>query len=66
MRTPKKDTVGSIEVKILKPKVLNGSRQAKEPNNFLWGIEEYFKALKNLEEGRVGIIGIYQFWDAKL
>lgn len=35
----------SITLKVPKPKEFRGKREAKEVNNFFWGVEQYFKAM---------------------
>ena len=39
------------KVKVPEPKSFNGSRNAKELENFLWDVEQYFKAAKVPERG---------------
>ena len=43
--------VAALKVKVPEPKSFNGSRNAKELENFLWDVEQYFKAAKVPERG---------------
>ncbi|XP_048235994.1 uncharacterized protein LOC125371332 [Ricinus communis] len=40
------------KIDVLKPKAYQGSRNAKEIDNFLWSLEQYFKALGLVEEAK--------------
>jgi hypothetical protein len=42
--------VASSKVDVPRPKAYNGSRNAKEVDNFLWSLEQYFKALGITED----------------
>lgn len=35
-----------LKLKILKPKLFGGNKNSKELKNFLWDIEQYFKAIR--------------------
>lgn len=54
------------KVKIPKPSMFNGSRDAKEFENFLRDIYEYFKTTKISEETHVGIDSMYLTSNTKL
>lgn len=41
---------GVPKVKIREPKCYNGARDAKELDNFLWQVEQYFKTIKLEDE----------------
>ena len=43
----------------------SGNRNAKELENFLWDIEQFFKAAHVLETELVSITSMYFFGDAK-
>ena len=43
-------TIGPIRMKVPEPKSYNVVRSAKELENFLWDIENYFKAA-NVQDG---------------
>lgn len=53
-------------MKVLEPSTFSGSREAKEIENFLWDIEEYFKAAKIAEGAQVNLANMYLALDAKL
>ena len=48
----------------LKP--CNGARSAKDLENFLWDMEQYFKAVRVLDQENVTITSMYLFGDVKL
>ncbi|CAH9116738.1 unnamed protein product [Cuscuta epithymum] len=58
--------VGSSKIKVPEPKTFGGDRNAKELENFLWDMEEYFKAAKVPDEEKVRIAPMYLSGDAKL
>ena len=39
-------------IDVLKPKTYGGARNAKELDNFLWSLEQYFKALSVVEDAK--------------
>ncbi|RWR91973.1 hypothetical protein CKAN_02116100 [Cinnamomum micranthum f. kanehirae] len=63
-------TTGSLtenrRVKVPEPKPFAGTRNAKEQENFLWDMEQYFAAAHILIEERVTITSMYLSGDAKL
>ncbi|XP_070013049.1 uncharacterized protein [Nicotiana sylvestris] len=54
------------EVKILDPKTFGGAHSAKELENFLWDMEQYFVAAKVSNGEKVPITSMYLTEDAKL
>ena len=54
------------KVRVLEPKGFNGNRNAKELENFLWDIEQFFKAAHVLDGEKVSITSMYLTSDAKL
>lgn len=52
--------------RIPEPKPFNGARCAKELENFLWDMDEYFSAAKVGEEEKVSMAAMYLADDAKL
>ena len=63
------NTVGAVErpkIKVPKPKGFGGARSAKELENFLWDMEQYFVAFTVPEEERVTVVCMYLEGDAKL
>lgn len=56
----------ATKLKIPGPKAFNGSRNAKELENFLWDIEGYFKAAHIMKQGRVGMTSMYLYGATKL
>ncbi|KAG6515103.1 hypothetical protein ZIOFF_025488 [Zingiber officinale] len=53
-------------VRVPKPKSFGGTRSAKELENFLWDMEQYFVAAKVPETEKVTISSMYLIGDAKL
>ncbi|KAL3505960.1 hypothetical protein ACH5RR_031342 [Cinchona calisaya] len=53
-------------MKVPDPKHFDGARSAKELENFLWDMEQYFKAAAVPEEEKVSITSMYLAGDAKL
>ena len=62
---PKEGEVAT-KVKVLEPKPFNGARNAKDLENFLWDMEQYFKATKVLNQEMVTITSMYLSRDAEL
>lgn len=56
----------SSKLKVPEPKQFDRSRNAKELENFLWDIEQYFKAVRVVEEEQVTITSMYLTGDTKL
>ena len=56
----------ATKVKVPEPKPFNGARSAKDLDNFLWDMEQYFKAARVLDQEMVTIIIMYFSGDAKL
>ena len=54
------------KIKVPDPKPFNGSRNAKELENFLWDMEQYFNAGHCPEHEKVTITSMYLCGDAKL
>ena len=54
------------KVRVPEPKGFEGARNAKELENFLWDIEQFFKAAHVPNEEMVSITSMYLFGDAKL
>ncbi|TXG51561.1 hypothetical protein EZV62_024085 [Acer yangbiense] len=54
------------KIKVPKPKQFNGSRKAKELENFLWDMERYFKVARIHEREHMSITSMYLSGDAKL
>ena len=55
----------TVKMKVPDPKPFNGMRNAKDLENFLWDMEQYFKAAHAPEEEKVSIISMYLVGDAK-
>ena len=53
-------------MKVLDPKPYQGSRSSKELENFLWDVEQYFRAVDIPEEEKVSITSMYLTGDAML
>ena len=56
----------ATKVKVPKPKSFNGARSAKDLENFLWDMEQYFKVARVPEQEIVTITSMYLSGDAKL
>ena len=56
----------SSKVRIPEPKGFNGNRNAKELENFLWDIEQFFKATHVPDSEKISITSMYLTGDAKL
>lgn len=54
------------KIKIPEPKSFNGARSSKDLENFLWDIEQYFRAARIPEAQKVTITSMYLTGDAKL
>ena len=54
------------KVRLPKLKGFDGARSAKELENFLWDMEQFFKAADGSNEEKVSITGMYFIGDAKL
>ena len=54
------------KVRVPEPKGFNGNRNAKELENFLWDIEQFFKAAHVPDGEKVSITSMYLTGDAKL
>ncbi|KAH7845877.1 hypothetical protein Vadar_006951 [Vaccinium darrowii] len=55
-----------VNMKVPEPKAFGGARNAKELENFLWDMEQYFPAARVPEGERVTITAMYLTGDAKL
>ncbi|KAJ4722993.1 Retrotransposon protein, putative, Ty3-gypsy subclass [Melia azedarach] len=58
--------MGPSKIKVPEPKGFSGSRNAKELENFLWDMEQYFKAARIPVAEQVTITSMYLEGDAKL
>ncbi|XP_069144447.1 uncharacterized protein [Solanum lycopersicum] len=58
--------VESTKVKIQDPKAFSGARSAKELENFIWDMEQYFTAAKVPNADKLNITTMYLSGDAKL
>ncbi|KAL4200278.1 hypothetical protein AMTRI_Chr03g148910 [Amborella trichopoda] len=56
----------SRSVKVPEPRVLEGQRDSKVVENFIWDMEQYFEAAHAHENDRMGICTMYRARDAKL
>lgn len=54
------------KIKTPEPKAFGGARNAKELENFLWDMDEYFKAAKILDEEKIMVPTMFLSGDAKL
>ncbi|KAL4596323.1 hypothetical protein ACB092_12G156200 [Castanea dentata] len=56
----------ATKVKVPEPKPFNGARNAKDLENFLWDMEQYFKDARVPSQEMVTITSMYLLGDAKL
>ena len=56
----------ATKVKVLEPKSFNGARSAKDLENFLWDMEQYFKAARVPDQEMVTNTSMYLLKDVKL
>ena len=56
----------SSKIKVPEPKVFGGTRSAKDLENFLWDMEQYFKAAHVPDGEKVTITSMYLSSDVKL
>ncbi|KAH0773471.1 hypothetical protein KY290_010608 [Solanum tuberosum] len=56
----------SSKVKIPEPKAFGGARSAKELENFIWDMEQYFTAARVPDADKLNITTMYLTGDAKL
>ena len=54
------------KVRVPKPKGFDGTRSAKDLENFLWDMEQFFKAANAADEEMVSINGMYLLGYAKM
>ena len=66
LQTSPRTTDASPKVRVPEPKGFDGARSAKELENFLWDMEQFFKAAQVADEEKVFITGMYLMGDAKL
>lgn len=57
---------GPSQLKVPEPKAFKGDRNAKNLENFLWDMEQYFKAARTPEDEWVTLTSMYLDGDAKL
>ncbi|KAH7837086.1 hypothetical protein Vadar_009350 [Vaccinium darrowii] len=60
------DFENHVNMKVPEQKSFGGARNAKELENFLWDMEQYFPATRVLEGEKVTITAMYLMGDAKL
>ena len=65
-QSPSKVSGPPQKVRVLEPKGFGGARNAKELENFLWDMEQFFKAAHVLDSEMVSITSMYLSGDAKL
>ena len=56
----------ATKVKVPELKPFNGAKNVKDLENFLWDMEQYFKATKVLNQEMVTITSMYLSRDAEL
>ena len=66
LQTSPRTTDASPKVRVHEPKGFDGARSAKELENFLWDMEQFFRATQVADEKKVSITSMYLMGDAKL
>ena len=66
LQTSPRTTNVPPKVRVLELKGFDGARSAKELENFLWDMEQLFRATQVADEEKVSITGVYLLGDAKL
>ncbi|KAK3038006.1 hypothetical protein RJ639_029957 [Escallonia herrerae] len=67
VNTPAGGTEHSLRPRVPEPKSYGGARDAKELENFLFDIEQYFRAIRvDSEATKVSMVAMYLVGDAKL
>ena len=66
LRTSPRTTDAAPKVIVPEPKGFDGTRSAKELENFLWDMDQFFRAAQVADEEKVSITGMYLMGDAKL
>ena len=66
LRTSPRTTDAAPKVRVSEPKGFDGTRNAKELENFLWDMEQFFRAAQVADEEKVSFTGFYLMGDAKL
>ena len=51
--------VRGVRVDVPKPKPFTGSRSAKDVDNFVWGMEQYFQVAATADNAKVNTIALY-------
>ena len=66
LRTSPRTTDASPKVRVPEPKGFDGTRSAKELENLLWDMEQFFRAAQVADEEKVSITGMYLMGDAQI
>ena len=66
LQTSPRTTDVPPKVRVPEPKDLDGARSAKELENFLLDMEQFFKVAQVIDEEKVSITGMYLLGDTKL
>ena len=66
LQTSPRTTDSSPKVRVPEPKGFDGARSAKELENFLWDMEQFFRAAQVADEQKVFITGMNLIGDVKL
>ena len=66
MTTLSPNRVELSKVNIPEPKAFSGARSAKELENFIWDMEQYFTAARVPDDDKLNITTMYLTGDAKL
>ena len=63
---PSSNADAGLKVRVPEPKSFNGNHNAKELENFLWDMEQFFKTTRVPDWEKVSITNMYLIGDAKL
>ena len=66
LQTSPRTTNAAPKVRFPEPKGFDGTRSAKELENFLWDMEQFLRVAQIADEEKVSITGMYLIGEAKL
>ena len=51
--------VWGVRVDVAKQKPIAGSRSTEDVDNFIWGMEQYFRVVATTEDAKVSTVALY-------
>ena len=66
LQTFPRTTEAAPKVRVPEPKGFDGTRSAKELENFMWDMEHFLRVAQIADEEKVSITGMYLIGDAKI